>query len=202
MKYIYAKAPEPTKELGGAIWVYEGLVKNWREIIEGIEKTTADEGTSTLWLAATTMDGRTDGPRKNLNLNITLNAMNGDEASRQIHNQVGALLDECIGAYTKRFDTDFTEHEDYVMLKYQGSTKDHYDAHYDGGPSTRRWVSAIIYLNDDYEGGELEFVNFNVKIKPKLGSLLIFPSNYAYSHIAHPVITGTKYAIVTWIHAV
>jgi predicted 2-oxoglutarate/Fe(II)-dependent dioxygenase YbiX len=29
--------------------------------------------------------------------------------------------------------------------------------------------------------------------------LILFPSNYAYSHIAHPVTSGTKYAMVTWI---
>jgi hypothetical protein len=29
--------------------------------------------------------------------------------------------------------------------------------------------------------------------------LILFPSNYAYSHIAHPITNGTKYAMVTWI---
>ena len=42
--------------------------------------------------------------------------------------------------------------------------------------------------------------NFSIKIKPSPGMLAIFPANYAYSHIAHPVKTGTKYAIVTWLH--
>ena len=31
------------------------------------------------------------------------------------------------------------------------------------------------------------------------GMVILFPSNYAYRHIAHPVTSGTKYAIVTWI---
>jgi predicted 2-oxoglutarate/Fe(II)-dependent dioxygenase YbiX len=58
----------------------------------------------------------------------------------------------------------------------------------------------LIYLNDDYEGGEIEFVNFDIKIKPKAGTLIMFPSNYPYSHIAHPVISGTKYAVSTFLH--
>ena len=62
-----------------------------------------------------------------------------------------------------------------------------------------RSVSAICYLNDDYEGGELEFVNFKLKIKPQAGMMILFPSNFAYMHIAHPVTSGTKYAMVTWI---
>jgi predicted 2-oxoglutarate/Fe(II)-dependent dioxygenase YbiX len=58
----------------------------------------------------------------------------------------------------------------------------------------------LLYLNDDYSGGELEFRNFQLKISPKKGMLLLFPSNFAYAHIAHPVTSGTKYAFVTWLH--
>jgi predicted 2-oxoglutarate/Fe(II)-dependent dioxygenase YbiX len=200
MRYIYAKAPEPTKVLGGAIWVYEDIVKNWREIIQSIEKEVEAEDQPLTWLAASTADGRTDGLRRNQILNLSGSALSGSEACRQAHNQLGALIDECVGAYALNFGTEVTDCEDFGMLKYQGSTGDHYDAHYDGGPATRRWISAIIYLNEDYEGGHLEFVHYGVKIKPKAGSLLIFPSNYAYSHIAHKVTSGTKYAIVTWLH--
>jgi predicted 2-oxoglutarate/Fe(II)-dependent dioxygenase YbiX len=89
-------------------------------------------------------------------------------------------------------------HEPYQALKYQTGTE--YKAHYDGNTTSGRFLSAITYLNDDYNGGELEFPNFGVKIKPREGDLVLFPSNYAYAHIAHPVTSGTKYAIVTWIH--
>jgi len=88
-------------------------------------------------------------------------------------------------------------HEPYSMLKYSSSQE--YKAHYDGSTDTGRAISAIAYLNDNYEGGELEFPNFKIKIKPKPGMLILFPSNYAYRHIAHPIKEGTKYAIVTWI---
>jgi predicted 2-oxoglutarate/Fe(II)-dependent dioxygenase YbiX len=83
------------------------------------------------------------------------------------------------------------------MLRYKGGQQ--YKAHADGTTADGRSVSAIVYLNNDYEGGEVEFVNFGVKIKPEPGMLLLFPSNYPYTHIAHPVISGTKYAIVTWM---
>ena len=84
------------------------------------------------------------------------------------------------------------------MMTYNNLTE--YKKHYDGGTILGRAISAICYLNDDYEGGEIEFPNFKIKIKPESGMLILFPSNYAYSHIAHPVTSGTKYAIVTWIH--
>jgi predicted 2-oxoglutarate/Fe(II)-dependent dioxygenase YbiX len=62
-----------------------------------------------------------------------------------------------------------------------------------------RAISALVYLNNDYTGGEIEFPNHNVKIKPLPGMMNLFPSNFAYLHQAHPVIEGTKYALVTWI---
>lgn len=200
MKYIYGKAPAPSRILGGAIWVHNDIVGNWREIINDVEATIADKSNDVSWKAATTADGRTDGLRRNKIFNLSDAGVKGNDTCRKIHNQIGAMLDECVGAYAQHFDTEFYEHEDYGMLKYEGSTGDHYDAHYDGGPVTKRWISAIVYLNDDYEGGEVEFVDFGVKIKPTAGSLLIFPSNYAYRHIAHTVTRGTKYAIVTWLH--
>jgi predicted 2-oxoglutarate/Fe(II)-dependent dioxygenase YbiX len=102
--------------------------------------------------------------------------------------------------YSKQFvDNDSIYFvEPFNILKYQ--TGQEYKAHFDGGTYTRRSISSILYLNDEYTGGELEFVNYNIKIKPSPGMLVLFPSNYAYSHIAHPVKTGTKYAIVTWLH--
>ena len=203
MRYIYKKAPEPTRKLAGAVWMWDGIITNWQEIIEEIEKSVApissEQTELYAWQPARTQDMRIDGKRRNQIFGITSAGASGHEASRKIHNQVAALLDECLGAYSTFFETTFEEHEHYSMLKYEGSTGDHYDAHYDGGPGNNRWISAIIYLNDDYEGGEIEYVDFGVKIKPKKGSLVIFPSNYAYRHIAHPVTSGTKYAIVTFI---
>ena len=60
-------------------------------------------------------------------------------------------------------------------------------------------LSSVGYLNDNYEGGELFFDKLNLKIKPKAGDLYLFPSAYIYSHAAMPVISGTKYSIVTML---
>jgi predicted 2-oxoglutarate/Fe(II)-dependent dioxygenase YbiX len=54
------------------------------------------------------------------------------------------------------------------------------------------------YLNEDYEGGEIEFGRFNLKIKPKANQMIMFPSNYIYNHTVHPVVSGTRYAVVAW----
>jgi len=200
MQYIYGATPLPTKIIAGAVYIYEGACENWADIISSTEQESQKEGSRAIFEKATTLNGDTEGRRKNKVIAITQLAMQGNETFRQIHNYFGLLLEEYLKPYSQVFDCTYSLHEDYGLLKYEGSTADHYDAHYDGGPSTGRWISAILYLNDDYEGGEVEFVAFNEKYKPKAGTLILFPSNYAYTHIAHPVTKGTKYAIVTWIH--
>ena len=58
-------------------------------------------------------------------------------------------------------------------------------------------VSALLFLNDDYDGGEFQVSNsiFN----PSKGSAIIFPSNFMYPHSVSEIIKGTRWSIVTWL---
>lgn len=62
-----------------------------------------------------------------------------------------------------------------------------------------RDVSILLYLNDDYEGGELEFPDWGVTFKPKTGTLIAFPSYIEFSHRVHPVTKGERFNLVSWI---
>jgi len=74
--------------------------------------------------------------------------------------------------------------------------KAHVDQHTD--PSIR--YAAILYLNDDYKGGELFFENINLNIKPNKGSLLIFPGTEQFHHGVNKVEAGPiRYVIVGFI---
>jgi hypothetical protein len=73
--------------------------------------------------------------------------------------------------------------------------------HQDQGVSTRV-LSVLIYLNDNYEGGEIEFPQSGIKIRPSAGSLIFFPSNFLYVHTVNPLISGTRYALPNWYHNV
>jgi hypothetical protein len=75
----------------------------------------------------------------------------------------------------------------------------HFQEHSDHGYSYNCVVSLVAYPNDDYTGGELEFRMQGLKVKPKVGDLFIFPSNYMYPHKSLPVKTGTKNSIVTML---
>lgn len=51
--------------------------------------------------------------------------------------------------------------------------------------------TVIVYLNDEYDGGEVRFDDYNSEIKPSAGDILIFPSYYWHSGKA--VVNGNKY---------
>jgi Rps23 Pro-64 3,4-dihydroxylase Tpa1-like proline 4-hydroxylase len=87
------------------------------------------------------------------------------------------------------------------LLKYEegGFYTPHVD-HYGNNPRT---ISFILILNNDYEGGELEFCNPNTgesykKIKGTPGSLIVWPSNFLYLHKVNSIKKGTRYSIVAW----
>jgi hypothetical protein len=95
-----------------------------------------------------------------------------------------------------------TSHPDLKLPDYFNIRK--YDIgadmgeHADSNDTSDRYhplVSGVLYLNDDYEGGELEFSQQNIKIKPSAGSLVMFPSYEPYYHRPLPVKTGVKYMI-------
>ncbi len=61
-----------------------------------------------------------------------------------------------------------------------------------------RDLSVLIYLNDDYAGGELAFPQRGETIRPESGMLVAFPSDHRFAHAALPVTGGLRYVIVTW----
>jgi predicted 2-oxoglutarate/Fe(II)-dependent dioxygenase YbiX len=61
-----------------------------------------------------------------------------------------------------------------------------------------RDVSLLLYLNQDFEGGALNFRQFNYTYRPRTGDLLFFPSGGHYAHEALPVKSGVRYVIVSW----
>lgn len=64
-----------------------------------------------------------------------------------------------------------------------------------------RDFSILIYLNEGFAGGEIVFPNFGLRLAPKRGLLIAFPSDARYLHTAYPVTAGTRYALVSWAAA-
>lgn len=101
-----------------------------------------------------------------------------------------------------------------VEYEVGGEYKEHYDCfqpntdYYEEamGKSGQRTHTIILYLNEDFTGGETYFPKYDAKIKPKTGSICIWRNvdengEMAINslHAGLPVESGTKYIMVTWV---
>jgi predicted 2-oxoglutarate/Fe(II)-dependent dioxygenase YbiX len=191
---------KPNATIGGCIDIFENAWPNPEQTIQMAEAECSKPLAGAYWQRAGTIgQGPFQHARTNLILEVThLAGISNNPVLQNIHNQFNMLLLAASVPYAQRYNiAEGLVHEGYGLLRYEGGQE--YKAHYDGGTHTARAISAVCYLNNDYEGGEIEFPHFNVKIKPLPGMLILFPSNFAYAHVAHPVTKGTKYALVTWI---
>jgi predicted 2-oxoglutarate/Fe(II)-dependent dioxygenase YbiX len=52
-----------------------------------------------------------------------------------------------------------------------------------------------LYINDDYEGGILEFQKQNIQIQPKPGMLVCIPLGEDWTHRVTPVTNGVRHTL-------
>jgi hypothetical protein len=111
-----------------------------------------------------------------------------------IHESVDSSLDKCLNHYENLWNLKMYYKEAFNFIKYLPGK--YFKVHGDHGPYYACTISAVVYLNDNYEGGELEFTRQELKIKPQAGDIVMFPSNYVYEHSSLEVFSGTKYSVV------
>ncbi|MDR9402242.1 MAG: 2OG-Fe(II) oxygenase [Halothece sp. Uz-M2-17] len=108
----------------------------------------------------------------------------------------------------QHYGLEFPYAEPCTILRYQ--PREFYQRHVDNLLLTNRFeevkqgiptrdISIVGYLNDDFEGGETYFDRQEIKVTPKKGSVLIFPSYYTHPHASLPIDTGVKYAFTSWL---
>lgn len=77
-----------------------------------------------------------------------------------------------------------------------------FDWHMDlgAGPTSSRKLSLITFLTppEEYEGGDLLFMDGGQPLRPAQGTTAIFPSYLL--HKVTPVTKGTRFTLVSWIH--
>lgn len=112
-----------------------------------------------------------------------------------MHEEVFQAVRACVNDYGDYWGVGMNFYEAFNFVKYEGAGT-HFKVHADHGPTYVCTVSVVVYLNDDYEGGEIVFPRFNLTHKPQAGDIIIFPSTYVYEHSSEDMISGSKYAVV------
>jgi predicted 2-oxoglutarate/Fe(II)-dependent dioxygenase YbiX len=107
--------------------------------------------------------------------------------------KINLIVSEYLLDYAKDHNLKDLKLNQYSLVRY--TEGQFFLEHSDGEKNMPRRVSMVIYLNDDYDGGEISFTRFETTIKPKAQTLIFFPSTEEYSHAALPITSGTKYAL-------
>ncbi len=68
----------------------------------------------------------------------------------------------------------------------------HYDGAFVRGPEEESLLTFIVYLNEDFTGGETVFNDLGVSVRPKTGQALLF--QHRLRHESTPLLSGLKYA--------
>lgn len=122
----------------------------------------------------------------------------GEMIMKQASKTFGRTLVHRLTPYLKRFNTgdDHNPHADSESMDSSG-TVDFMPRYSPGEFNTPILieVAANLYLNDEFEGGELYFPGRGLSIKPKAGQLILFPGGHEYIHGVSQITSGKRYVL-------
>lgn len=193
------------KEIAPGIVIYSNVINDSHLLIENIEDAVSSSNGFISWSESyININGES---KKDLSIrdtysisipyeNVKVDTFRGyfNETLQKIFFDA---FDKVERDYQNDFRINYTNHDNYQILKYGVGQK--FTNHQDDSEQNHRRISSIYYINEDYEGGELLFPRFDITYKPKANEVIFFPSTYVYNHSVNPVISGTRYAVVSWI---
>jgi len=123
---------------------------------------------------------------------------------REPFNQVINRFQSVIGQYKK----DVTVHDRQWPINYRYENlrikrflcdgEQQHDTHVDAtnADTARRFLALVCYLNDDFDEGETEFPQYNMKTEVSTGTVALFPVAWSYLHRGKPPKNGyAKYML-------
>ena len=120
--------------------------------------------------------------------------------------KINEVLDKCISLYAEEFwIVKQLEAATSLWIKLQktpprgGYHVWHCEQDKGCVNSTSRVLAWTIYLNDIPDGeGETEFLWQGLRVKPKAGTVSIFPASFTHTHRGNPVYSCDKYIATGW----
>lgn len=201
---IEEKTWSDVEDLGSGIFVYHNVVKPEMDVINRIESVLQDPSNPYQFSEAMVgygmkmPDYRDCYDFKYKKTDIQHDQSQASLKLQELWQELYHAKLQAVKHYCQSFNIGELRYWEAMNFVKYGPDQ-HFMEHHDNGYSYNCVVSLVAYPNDDYEGGELFFRLQNLNIKAKAGDLFIFPSNYMYPHQAKPVVSGTKYSIVTML---
>ena len=187
-------------KLGTCISLYEDVftADNASKFLKSLEKETESDWSELSWGGSYVGSGQTTSHRTSLNCSLVplMKPYPETDLSKFFTETIRNPIEEVSEDYRSEFLIPTAMHEPYSLLKYLEQAE--YKPHHDHAPDNRRVYSMVSFLSTPEEGGQLEFPLFDVTVEAICGRVIMFPSNFPYLHIAHPVTKGVKHSLVTW----
>lgn len=112
---------------------------------------------------------------------------------KEFEDQFLLIFQDVLSRYNKVVRTIASGDTGFTLIKYR--TGDSCSEHVDQVPHEIRVCTAIYYINDDYEGGEIVFPEQGVEFKPRPGEVIVTPATDEFPHEVRPVTKGERYAV-------
>jgi hypothetical protein len=192
------------KILGTEIWYWENALsfpEHLKDFIDKIDEEPDSYSRISKWenWTASNDSSLVYGKTKTINgsaLKTTTGSDMVDKKTLYIANSFLMAFQMCTDRYLDSRKLDKNKYNlslDRITIKAWNEGQS-MGPHFDGQDGNKDLAfSLVAYVNDDYEGGEISFPNHNVTIKPKAGSLIMFPSQEPYIHEVKPIVSGTRY---------
>ncbi len=141
----------------------------------------------------------------------------GLELSAWTELNIGAMADQAfLGFFLSHIETFLGRYNDdlklsipvplrpatdnLTMKRYRPGGEEQFQPHFDSvDVVANRYMVFLWYLNTVEQGGETEFCDLGIKVKPRTGRLLMFPPYWMYQHAGRPPISGDKYILSTYL---
>ena len=121
-----------------------------------------------------------------------------DSYYQDLKNSFEQSVNDYVNIHTRIKVQSYT---DFRINRYGvgGFMKEHIDnIHYSHGQKEGYpHLTSLIFLNDNFDGGE--FYLCGEPLEKKVGSAVVFPSNFMYPHEVKKVTNGKRYSVMTWI---
>jgi Rps23 Pro-64 3,4-dihydroxylase Tpa1-like proline 4-hydroxylase len=184
------------REIAPGIVAYDDVFVNSYNLVKGLEDSSL-EWTPAKILVDNPVSQKEESYRSTDMILMTQDRVMSDSLLYSFLQEFNKEIVAPLQDYFGRFNANATKFEIPQLLRY--GVGQNFKIHIDDHANLTRRVSLVYYINDDYTGGELFFDKFGLEVKPMKNQLIIFPSNFMYSHEARAVTDGTKYAIVQWM---
>ena len=203
-------------ELGNGVLYIEDAFTKHKEFIEAIENPNNISTTIPDWSDWMDNDKTKQGVLKEIDWDYSVNKQNiywprvevnkdkNESRSKayDILNMIHEPLLETLEIWYEKTGIKKLDwiSRNYTIKKYDPGKEivSHADRKKGDNSHTFDWT-VLIYLNDDYTGGELYFDDLDISISPSAGSIVFFSTDEL--HTAKKVLTGNKYFIFLYIHS-